>query len=306
MAYQDYPIEQAHRPVVLAVDDQAVNLAVASAMLEALNVDVRVADSGPAALRYAELEPQPDLILLDVMMPDMDGHEVLARLRANPCTKNIPVIFVTALDSPQDEGSGLLEGAVDYIAKPLQAEIFRARVRTHLELKQVRDRLARHNADLEQEVERRVAENSQLGARLQMTLSASGLGIWEYHFASEQMAWNHDLCRMLGVSTAPAGLAAVLDMTHPEDRSRIEDILRAPPHPGADVLITEFRMRHASGHWLWLEGRGQSLELDGQGQAGKMGGTIADISRASRSKLNASSSVVFTGISDGICITDPG
>lgn len=306
MADHEHQIEPAHRPVVLAVDDQAVNLAVASAMLEALNVDIRVAESGPAALRYAELAPQPDLILLDVMMPDMDGHEVLARLRANPRTSNIPVIFVTALGSPTDERSGLQEGAVDYIAKPLQAEIFRARVQTHLDLKMTRDRLARQNANLEQEIERRMAENSRLGARLQMTLSASGLGIWEYRYADDRMDCNQDLCTMLGVTPAPVDLATVLNLIHPEDRVRIEEILHAPPHPGADVAIEEFRMRHAKGHWLWLEGRGQALELDAQGKPRLMGGTIADISQRKQVETEQQlASVVFTGINDGICITDP-
>ena len=294
------------RPVVLAVDDLPSNLAVASAMLEELDVDIRLAEDGPTALQYAELAPQPDLILLDVMMPGMDGHEVLARLRANPATRHIPVIFVTALDTPGDEHSGLLEGAVDYIAKPLQAPVFRARVRNHLELKLARDQLARQNASLEQEVSRRLLENQQLATRLQLTLSATGLGIWEFHRDGERMEWNPDLCRMLGLGESPGTLSASLAHVHPEDRARIERAVRHPPPPGTEISVEEFRLRHADGHWLWVEGRGQSLRIDEGGGSLLSAGTITDISRRKQIESERQlTSVVFTGISDGICITDP-
>jgi len=293
------------RPVVLVVDDQPSNLAVEAAMLENLNVDIRFAEDGPTALRYAELAPQPDLILLDVMMPGMDGHKVLAHLRANPLTRHIPVIFVTALNSADEEYSGLLEGAVDYIAKPLQATVFQARVRNHLELKLTRDQLARQNTSLEQEVSRRLQENQQLATRLQLTLSATGLGIWELHRDGLRMEWNPDLCRMLGVSESPGTLTACLTYVHPEDRIRIERAI-LHPQPGAEISVEEFRLRHADGHWLWVEGRSQSSSLDSGGSYLLSVGTIADISR--RKQLESErqlTSVVFTGISDGVCITDP-
>ena len=239
------------------------------------------------------------------MMPGMDGHTVLARLRANSATRNIPVIFVTALDSPSDEQSGLLEGAVDYITKPLQAAVFRARVQNHLELKRARDQLARQNAGLEQEVKRRLLENQQLATRLQLTLSASGLGIWEYHYASDRIEWNHDLCQMLGLERSPATLAESFEHIHPEDRARIEQAMRHPSPPGAEIRIEEFRMQHADGHWLWVEGRGQALHLDSQGKTLLTAGTISDISQRKQVEIEQQlASVVFTGISDGICITD--
>ncbi|RKT58654.1 PAS domain S-box-containing protein/diguanylate cyclase (GGDEF)-like protein [Azonexus fungiphilus] len=306
MAVPDDPQGIPQRPVVLAVDDLPANLAVASVMLEALDVDIRLAENGQSALAQAEATPQPDLILLDVMMPGMDGHAVLARLRANPATRQIPVIFVTALNSPSDEQSGLLEGAVDYITKPLQAAVFRARVRNHLDLKLARDQLTRQNAGLEHEVRRRLAENQQLATRLQLTLSASGLGIWEYHHASARIEWNGDLCRMLGLDSSPTTLVESFAYIHPEDRARIEAAMRNPPAPGGEIAVEEFRMRHADGRWLWVEGRGQALHLDPGGAPALTAGTIADISRRKQIDIERQlSSVVFTGISDGICITDP-
>jgi putative two-component system response regulator len=143
---------------ILLVDDSAANLALLSDLLLPL-YDVRAVNSGERALRAAAGAPRPDLILLDVMMPDMDGYEVLARLRQEPATADIPVIFVTALDTSVDEARGLELGAVDYITKPLKPAITLARVKAQLDLKAARDWLADRNAALEAEVSRRMAEN---------------------------------------------------------------------------------------------------------------------------------------------------
>lgn len=149
------------KPVILIVDDNPDNLALLGDLLRP-DYQVRVANSGPRALRLAYLEPLPDLILLDVMMPGMDGHEVLERLQANPRSRDIPVIFVTALDREQDQVGGFELGAVDYITKPIMPPVLQARVRTHLELKQARDQLADQNAWLETEVNRRMGENDRI------------------------------------------------------------------------------------------------------------------------------------------------
>ena len=110
-------------------------------------------------MQVAGTEPRPDIILLDVMMPEMDGHEVFRRLRADETTRQIPVIFITAMTATEDEQLGLELGAVDYITKPFNPAIVLARVRTQLELKQARDRLADENDWLEREVARRMHEN---------------------------------------------------------------------------------------------------------------------------------------------------
>ncbi|HQC72799.1 MAG TPA: two-component system response regulator [Candidatus Competibacteraceae bacterium] len=147
-----------HSAVVLIVDDTPENLAVLGEFLQP-NYRVLVANSGRRALAIATVNPQPDLILLDVMMPEMDGYQVLAELRQNPRTAQIPVIFVTAMDALEDEQRGLDLGAIDYITKPLRPPIVLARVRVHLELKAARDRLRDQNSFLEAEVARRMAEN---------------------------------------------------------------------------------------------------------------------------------------------------
>lgn len=127
---------------ILVVDDAPENLQVLNAVLKD-HYRVKVATSGERALALAAGGEQPDLILLDVMMPGMDGYEVCSRLKSDPRTRSIPVLFVSARDEEQDEAKGLALGAIDYIVKPIRPSIVQARVRNHLELKRSRDLLER-------------------------------------------------------------------------------------------------------------------------------------------------------------------
>ena len=146
------------RATILIVDDDPDNLFVLNELLAA-QYRVLAAISGETALRVALGTPRPDLILLDVMMPGLDGYAVLSRLRANPVTRDIPVVFLTALSDASDEERGLSQGASDYITKPLKPAVVLARVRCQLEAKLAREWLNDRNAALEAEVARRMAEN---------------------------------------------------------------------------------------------------------------------------------------------------
>ncbi len=143
---------------ILIVDDAIENLMVLDALLRP-HYQVSAATSGEKALRLVAESPRPDLVLLDVMMPGLDGYQVFERLRADPATSDIPVIFVTAMSGVDAELRGLDAGAVDYIIKPVVPAIVLARVRAQLELKQARDRLADQNIWLEAEVARRMEDN---------------------------------------------------------------------------------------------------------------------------------------------------
>lgn len=302
MTHADQGKQASTRPIVLVVDDVPENLSTLSEMVSSLGIDVRVAANGPTAIRFASLAPLPDLVLLDIMMPGMDGHQVLKTLRAQSTTCDIPVIFVTALDSTHDEETGLAEGAVDYITKPINPAVLRARVLTQLELKKSRDLLAGQRDWLEQEVSRRVAENQQLGARLQIALSTTGFGIWEHNHTKATCTWSESLCQILGRST-PNSPNATHDLAHPEDRHKIEDALNSNQD---EIHLSEIRMQHQDGHWVWVEIRGRVLSREADGKPALVIGTVADISeRKAKEEEHLLSSVVFTGISDGICITDP-
>jgi putative two-component system response regulator len=143
---------------ILVVDDTPENLMVIGDLLRP-DFKVRAAKSGERALLIARAEPRPDLILLDVMMPGMDGFTVMRHLRDDARTCDIPVIFITALERQEDQLRGFELGAADYITKPILPPVVAARVRAHLESKQARDRLSNQNNWLEQEVNRRMAEN---------------------------------------------------------------------------------------------------------------------------------------------------
>ena len=145
------------RPIILVVDDTPDNLKLMSALLKDL-YRVKIANGGEKALAIAQSEAQPDLILLDIMMPGMDGYEVCRRLKADRRTRDIPVIFLTAMTASEEEELGLKLGAVDYVTKPISPPVVLARVETHLKLKASADFL-RSKADfLEAEVERRIRE----------------------------------------------------------------------------------------------------------------------------------------------------
>ena len=137
------------RPTVLVVDDTPVNLSLLSNLLKE-DYRIKVANNGIKALELAA-SSLPDLVLLDIMMPVMDGYEVCRRLKADHITCDIPVIFITAKVESEDEVQGLSLGAVDYITKPIVPVILKARVSTHIALRQARHELERRNIILNEE-----------------------------------------------------------------------------------------------------------------------------------------------------------
>ncbi|HQS58448.1 MAG: two-component system response regulator [Gallionellales bacterium 35-53-114] len=145
------------QPTILVVDDTPDNLTLMSTLLKD-EYTVKVANSGVNALRISVSDRPPDLILLDIMMPGMDGYEVCRLLKLDARTKNIPVIFLTAKSDMEDEKNGLRLGAVDYITKPISPSIVLARVKNHLALKAMTDFLRDQNEFLESEVDKRTRE----------------------------------------------------------------------------------------------------------------------------------------------------
>ena len=144
------------QPSILVIDDTPGNLSLLNQLLRE-HYRVKLANSGPRGLELAALAP-PDLILLDIMMPDMDGYQVFQRLRSDPATRRIPVIFLTAKVGAEDEERGLAMGAVDFIHKPIAPSVVLARVRTHLQIRHWQTFLEDKSAWLQQEVESRVSE----------------------------------------------------------------------------------------------------------------------------------------------------
>ncbi len=122
------------KPTVLIVDDMTTNLLILSDLLKD-EYQIKIAKNGQKALDIVHSSDEVDIILLDIMMPDIDGYEVCRQLKSNPKTKKLPIIIVTAKDNDEDEEYGLNLGAIDYITKPFNKAIVRLRIRNHLELK---------------------------------------------------------------------------------------------------------------------------------------------------------------------------
>jgi signal transduction histidine kinase len=169
-------IAERHSSTILIVDDTPANLGVIVESLEGHGLRVVVATRGEEALQRANYV-QPDLVLLDVMMPDMNGFEICRRLKAQPSTRDIPVIFMTSLASVEDKVTGFSVGGIDYVTKPLHVEEVRARVNTHLSLRAMQKELETQNAQLqqyqrglEQQVAERTAELSDANRSLRVEI----------------------------------------------------------------------------------------------------------------------------------------
>ncbi|HEY7411400.1 MAG TPA: two-component system response regulator [Vicinamibacteria bacterium] len=198
-------------PSVLIVDDERVNI---DLMVDLLRPRYRtlVATSGEQAVRRAQAEPRPDILLLDVMMPGMDGYEVCRRLKADDRTSGIPVIFVTAMSEVGDETKGFALGAVDYITKPISPPIVEARVKAHLENKQARDFIVDRNRVLQEMVLERTRELSatQDATILSMATLAE----------TRDPETGHHLQRTQGYVRS---LAVRLRAVHPRHRDELDD-----------------------------------------------------------------------------------
>jgi len=154
-------IETSDRETILIVDDNLTNSEVLFDFVSEAGFNVIVARDGESAIKKAELE-SPDLILLDVIMPGIDGFETCRRLKANPETQDIPIIFLTALSQTSVIIKGFELGAVDYIIKPTQQEIVLARVNTHLTIQKLRQNLQAQNQQLQQEIQQRQEVEAKL------------------------------------------------------------------------------------------------------------------------------------------------
>src|SRR5450631_3262105 len=164
----------AEQKTVLLVDDEPANIQIVNSILKD-TYKIRIATNGAKALELASQAPAPDLVLLDVMMPGMDGYEVCTRLKGVAETRDIPVIFLTGQTQIDDETRGFEVGAVDYIHKPFSPAVMKARVHTHLVLREAREQLARQLLYLNSELE--MAREIQLSILPHETPQLKGLEI---------------------------------------------------------------------------------------------------------------------------------
>lgn len=178
----------------MVIDDTPANLGLLEDMLVSNGFDVAAFPRGAMALAAAAQEP-PDLILLDIMMPEMDGYEVCRRLKADASTQSIPVIFISALDATESKLRAFTDGGVDYVTKPLQQEEVLARVRTHLKLREMQRELERHNHDLENLVAEKMKEISD--SQLSTLVAISNLAEYRDKETGRHIERTSNYCRLL-------------------------------------------------------------------------------------------------------------
>jgi PAS domain S-box-containing protein len=235
------------RPRILAIDDTLANLLTLGAAL-ASSFDLQVATSGAMGLALA-LESPPDLILLDVMMPEMDGFETCRRIMAEPHLQKIPVVFLTALTSAKDEIFGLSLGAADYITKPINVELARHRIRNLLDRERLRkDIETQRDLLATQIVERELAEDDLRHSeeRLSRAELASKSGNWEFHLNTQEIIASEGAARIYGVDKRLYELTIVKNASLPEYRQPLDVAMRELIEQGVPYDI-EFKIRTRAG-----------------------------------------------------------
>lgn len=252
-----------HRPKVLAIDDILENLMVLATALEK-EFDFQLASSGARGLALAQSDP-PDLILLDVMMPEMDGFETCRHLKENPALSAVPVIFITALSDVESEVLGLAAGGADFITKPIRVDLVRQRMLNILKLTSLSRQL-------------KFSEE-----RLRHVMAATGDGIWDWDVQSGMVFHNAKWCEMLGLPAnfMEHSLEVFAERIHPDHAENVKASLDAC-FQGADFYNCEYQLQHSSGDYIWISDHGKVVQRDPAGKPLRMVGSIRDISDRQR------------------------
>lgn len=275
-----------NRQTVLIVDDVPVNVKILAIALHT-EYTVKVAGNGYEALEIARQLPQPDIILLDIMMPEMDGFEVCRRLKSDDATQHIPVIFITAKTDEIDETMGLSLGAIDYITKPFSIPITQARIRNHIKLKSTVEKL--HESE----------------ERLNYALKAGELGAWKLDVKT-RTAWRSAIHGRIFGESPPLpdwSFDTFLAHVHPEDRHdvarKLENILTrtTPFHCECRIVRKDGAVR-----WIWIQGK---PELNALNEPVTIYGVMQDITERKHTEDALKiASVIYNTSSEAMLVSD--
>ena len=262
------------KKLLLVVDDNPSHIHVVHSILKD-DYKIRIATSGAKALDLAKVKPLPDLILLDVMMPDIDGYEVCGHLKANPETRDIPVIFLTLKMEVEDETRGFAVGAVDYIHKPFSPPIVKARVKTHLSLREAHEALARQLIAINNELE--MARQIQLAILPREIPKIQGLDIAARYIPMSSVAGDfYDFIvvdeKQLGILIAdvsghglPSALiASMLQSAFAAQRAHASDPVRVLSELNR-ALFGKFRSHFVTAAYIFLDLEKSSVNYAGAG-----------------------------------------
>ena len=290
--------------MILIVDDLADNLRVLSATLAEQGYGVKCAKNGTMALRGAMAAP-PDLILLDVKMPDIDGYQVCQQLKAAPATRDIPVIFMSALDDVLDKVRAFEVGGVDYITKPFQVEEVLARIKSQLALQAAKAEICQLNAELEQRVQQRTAQLAAANQHLQREiaerkqaqqwLQESEVRLESILDSLEEVV--RSACaktfRLLYLNPAAQQLYGQpiweffkqpnlwIEVVHPEDREQVDKSVQILLEQGK--INQEYRILRSDGEVRWVSDRSHVI-YDDNSVPTRLDSIIYDITERKRTE----------------------
>jgi len=301
---------------ILVVDDNHASLKLISDLLTREGYQVRAADSGELALMAATAHP-PDLILLDIQMPGMDGFEVMVRLKSENTTWTTPVLFLSALNDTAQRAEGLRRGAVDYIAKPFEPEELLARVNTHLELARMRRKVEQQaaefqkfNAQLQAEMSVRLQREAALRQSndlLGQVEQIARVGAWELELSTMRLTHSPEVWRIYETDPmAEITVAQSIEFYASEARPLLQASVQACIDQGTpfdlELPFVSAKQRH-----LWVRAQGRAVFQDGK--AIRLIGAFQDISerRASVDAIRASDrawSTTFDTLKEVIWVLD--
>ena len=286
---------------ILLIDDNLENLQLLASLLEIKGYTIRRTTSGRMALKYAQLQ-LPDLILLDINMPNMNGFEVCQQLKSLTATSEIPVVFVSAMDRTQDKVKAFEIGAADYITKPFREEEVLMRVRNQLTIQNQKRQLLQKNQDLEKEISKRQeaeAKINQLNSDLQQLVkertesllealkfqenlseaqSIAHLGNWEFDVINNKLTWSKEVFSIFGRNPilGEPEYREKLAYYHPDDSLILDKTLKNAIATGNSYIL-KLRLMRADSKMRYVEIRGRAC-LNSQGKVVSLIGTLQDIS----------------------------
>jgi PAS domain S-box-containing protein len=297
-----------HKGVILIVDDTPTNLKVLFDCLTNAGFKILVAEDGESAIEKAKYA-LPDLILLDIIMPNMDGFETCRRLKADEATVEIPVIFMTALTETVDKVKGLSLGAVDYITKPFQQEEVLARIQTHLNLQYLARQLREQNQQLGQEIQKRLHKEAALRESeekfRQLAENITEAVFWMSDPKKRQLLYVSPFYeRIWGrfCSSLYANFMGWLEAIHPLDRSRIETVFFERALAGN--YDEEYRIVRPNGEVRWIHDRGFPIH-NKSGESDRVVGIAEDITERKRTEqLLGEQAALLDVATDAILVRD--
>lgn len=277
---------------ILIVDDHPESLRLLSQVLSKRGYKVRPTRDGKFALKFARSTP-PDLILLDIMMPGMDGYQVCEQLKACAKTKNIPVIFISGLNEVFDKVKAFSLGAADYIAKPFQTEEVVSRIQNQLLLSRLSKQIVEQNARLQAEIEERQRVEAELRESqhwLSAIIKMNPNVLYIYDVMERRILYiNRELYRDLGYSLAEIqqmGAAFLPNLIHPDDLPAFsEHMSRIETAQDGESFEIEYRIQHKNGEYRWFVSLDTVFTRTADGKPWKILGSATEISDRKQAEL---------------------